>query len=512
MRIRVENLKIELSTERWASSSTLQPSIAPQSHLHCSLSMKWSAVCQPDILPRKILYWASLSTVALTLYTNSDMGSEQVPDSRSAVSMNVGIIGAGIAGLGAAVALTRAGHHVEIFEKSSFKNEIGAAILITPNATRILREWGFDFERAGPVDFKQFRFIKAHNGEVEHREDFSGVEQEFGSRMCAFSRVDLHRGIRELVEGLGIEIYLGAGAEDLDIETGIVDIKGQGKVKKDFWVLADGCHSRFVSSIAQENIPTHKVGKSVCRWLAPMSKVIEHPENASLWNNQPPGFCTFFNEKILLVTYPCRGGELLNCAVFHDTRPDEREKDGWHGETTHEKVLETLEGTSDGVRHLPMTVDQSNLRVYTVTQRPPSSTIHRGNFLCIGDTTHHMLPTHAQGGASSLEDAATLEIFFGPSFYSHNPENLEKRLDTYQKFRCPRSATTQILSSTFPHITMEGLAKKEEEIRSFYQGELVDWPKGCGPWSKEIRDFFYAFDVFEEAEKAMDAEYRGVSL
>lgn len=71
--------------------------------------------------------------------------------------MDIGIVGAGIAGLGAAIALRRAGHSVEIYEKSSFKREIGAAILLTPNGNRILRKWGFDFEKARPVDFKQFR-------------------------------------------------------------------------------------------------------------------------------------------------------------------------------------------------------------------------------------------------------------------------------------------------------------------------------------------------------------------
>lgn len=71
--------------------------------------------------------------------------------------MDVGIVGAGIAGLAAAIGLRRAGHNVEIFEKSNFKREIGAAILLTPNGNRVIRRWGFDFHKARPVDFKQFR-------------------------------------------------------------------------------------------------------------------------------------------------------------------------------------------------------------------------------------------------------------------------------------------------------------------------------------------------------------------
>ena len=69
--------------------------------------------------------------------------------------LRIGIIGAGIAGLGAAIALRRAGHEVEVFEQSQFKNEVGAAITITPNGTRVLNHWGFDHEKARGVKSEQ---------------------------------------------------------------------------------------------------------------------------------------------------------------------------------------------------------------------------------------------------------------------------------------------------------------------------------------------------------------------
>jgi salicylate hydroxylase len=71
------------------------------------------------------------------------------------MALKVGIIGAGIAGLSSAIALQRAGHSVEVFEQSQFKSEVGAAITVTPNGALVLKEWGFDFDKAGAVEAKQ---------------------------------------------------------------------------------------------------------------------------------------------------------------------------------------------------------------------------------------------------------------------------------------------------------------------------------------------------------------------
>jgi hypothetical protein len=81
--------------------------------------------------------------------------------------LDVAIIGAGIAGLIAAVALAQSGHCVEVranrgwvnstaheqqlYEKSQFANEIGAAINVCPNAARILSYFEFDFSCGLPT-------------------------------------------------------------------------------------------------------------------------------------------------------------------------------------------------------------------------------------------------------------------------------------------------------------------------------------------------------------------------
>ncbi|KAK0822319.1 hypothetical protein LTR03_018226, partial [Friedmanniomyces endolithicus] len=62
--------------------------------------------------------------------------------------LDILVIGAGIAGLSAAIALGKQGHRVVILEKSAFLREAGAAIHLPPNCTALLKWMGVD-----PVEF-----------------------------------------------------------------------------------------------------------------------------------------------------------------------------------------------------------------------------------------------------------------------------------------------------------------------------------------------------------------------
>ena len=72
-------------------------------------------------------------------------------DGNSPGVLKVTIVGGGLVGLTAAIALRRQGHEIQIFEQSRFADEIGAAIHTTPNATGILEKLGVDPRKSGAV-------------------------------------------------------------------------------------------------------------------------------------------------------------------------------------------------------------------------------------------------------------------------------------------------------------------------------------------------------------------------
>ncbi|TID21734.1 Eukaryotic translation initiation factor 3 subunit H [Venturia nashicola] len=200
------------------------------------------------------------------------------------MSIEVGIIGAGIAGLSAAVALRRAGHECEVFEQSHFKNEVGAAITITPNGVLVLKKWGFDFEKAKAIEGTQMRLLNYATLEKVVDDPWTDFEECYGNKSYLFHRVDLHSALREMAEapesewmpGKPVRIRLGSPAAQLDVEQGLITVQDGTQFKKDFLVIADG--SKFCSAITGKDQPLVPFGRSVFRMLIPFEKVKMAPE------------------------------------------------------------------------------------------------------------------------------------------------------------------------------------------------------------------------------------------
>ena len=119
------------------------------------------------------------------------------------------VIGGGIGGFGNALALRRLGAEVELVEQAPEFGEVGAGLQMSPNATRLLREWGvLDRAVETGVAPRYIVFRDALTGEELLREDVTGEYYErYGAPYIVAHRSDLHRLLMEECAELGVNLH-----------------------------------------------------------------------------------------------------------------------------------------------------------------------------------------------------------------------------------------------------------------------------------------------------------------
>lgn len=175
--------------------------------------------------------------------------------------MQIAIIGAGIGGLTAAAILIRCGHTVRIFEQASALTKVGAGIQLSANATKVLRDLGFELEleRLG-VKPKFFEFRPYDTGEILHRIPLRDTHrQQHGGSYYQMHCVELHSLLVDAV--LQLELDSRAIAVSQDSGAPLVTFTDHGPIEYDLLIGADGIKSVVRKHVAGDDVPPiHRSG------------------------------------------------------------------------------------------------------------------------------------------------------------------------------------------------------------------------------------------------------------
>ncbi len=314
---------------------------------------------------------------------------------------NIGIVGAGIAGLATALALLKHGHQVSVFEKSAELGEVGAGLQLSGNATRVLSSLGVldDVRRVGflPQGLKMSHW---ETGATIARFSQNSHVGSGDDPYIHIHRADLH-GIL-----LAAVIKIAPGSIVTDAE--VVSVKSSEKnatirfsdqEEKSFdWVIgADGIHS-IVRPIATSTInPSRFTGSVAWRGLIPIASLKEKPEPLTHLVMGPGGHVVF---------YYVSGGEAVNyVAVIERT---DWEKESWTEKGSIAEMLRDFEGWDVGVQRLLEKSNPEKSYRWALHDRDPLLSWSDGRCIILGDAAHPMLPFLAQGAAMGIEDAQAL--------------------------------------------------------------------------------------------------------
>jgi salicylate hydroxylase len=442
--------------------------------------------------------------------------------------MDVAIIGAGIAGLAAAISLRRAEHKVTLYERSSFLNEVGAAINMPPQATRIMKAWGLRLPHVDSTTSSASRELisngdNGQGGTILHRtrrvnfktaqtfsmETFDWIPERFETPFVSYHRADLHNILRAKAEDLGANILLSCPVKDINCETGEIfgpedDTSQRSSRRHDLIIVADGINSSFVPRVVGHDIPLIRSGRTCYRTLIPTSTILASERASKIFELQDgtlqgqDGLSGTMNPQtgIYFIAYPCRNGKLMNVAVFDRPREGKIEKDDWNTPASIEDALEPIEDFSDSFKATIRCAE--SMKAFSLAEREPLPKYINERAVLIGDAAHPMLPTLAGGGSTSLEDAAALGMLFA-NVPNAALETISSRLELFNALRLPRDATQQILSTAM--FKPQPAAALRSRIEPFYSGHLPDTM--LGGWNKTACEFLCGYDVFQETDKAI---------
>ncbi|KAF7312714.1 FAD/NAD(P)-binding domain-containing protein [Mycena indigotica] len=362
--------------------------------------------------------------------------------------LNVTIVGAGIGGLAAAVALRKSGHCVKVYESSKIKTEIGAGLGMQPNAVRVLNSLGVKRENLKGCNIPSIITYSAAT--AERRENpvpkLAALQQE-GAQGLACHRSDLYNELRRLatgddaVNGAPVQLYLGSRVRSCDPETATITLESGETVHADLLIGADGVHSTIRTSILGREVHAQPSGWVCYRCLFDPSSIAEYPELDWFQNN----FVSIRSEVAQLselVAYPIRGTQVINFGGF-DTDQEPTVDQPLSQIVSKESVLKSYTDFHPKfLRLLDLPMLAPIIR-WQLRALPLLPTWIKGRTVIIGDAAHATLPLLGQGAAMAIEEAGCLGVLFSGEVAQ---DQVAARLEAFYTLRKDRGEFVNVNS------------------------------------------------------------------
>ena len=156
--------------------------------------------------------------------------------------MKIIIVGAGIGGLSASLALARNGHSVTIYESAPRLAEVGAGVQMSPNAVKLFFEWGVGPDLLEKAALPQSVYIHSWKdgrvlGETKITPDF---EKRYGAPYIVVHRAEMHEILHRHEVQTGVTVHVASKVIKYDFEQGIVTLEDGRTIQADLVVAVDG--------------------------------------------------------------------------------------------------------------------------------------------------------------------------------------------------------------------------------------------------------------------------------
>lgn len=348
------------------------------------------------------------------------------------------IAGGGIGGLATALACSRGGLDVALYERAAEFTEVGAGVQLGPNATQVLLGWGL----GAALDE-----VVARPDRLQVRSALTGAElgvlrlgaqaaTRYGAPYVTVHRADLHALLlAELMRRDQARLHLKSTVSrfEQDADGVTLHLKDGRKVAADVLLGADGGFSGVRRQLLNDGTP-QPTGHLAYRAMLRQSSLPERLRSQQV--------TAWLGPNLHVVQYPVRRGEWLNVvAIVHGQLQGDLAQ--WDHSANGPALQRLMGGTCPPLQDLIAAVDA--WRLWGLSIRPPMTGAHemaQGRVALLGDAAHPMLPYLAQGAGMALEDAHTLSLVLGAQAGAAGAD-VATRLGQYAAQRWQRSARVQ---------------------------------------------------------------------
>jgi salicylate hydroxylase len=341
---------------------------------------------------------------------------------------SISIVGGGLGGLVAALALLQRGFQVTVFEQAHELVEIGAGIQLAPNAMKVLVALGLEREVLQVAFEPDAHVVRNWKTGVATAETpmKSAYRGKFGAGYYTFHRADLHSVLVNALPAGVIRLNARCLGVSQEGDAAVLRFADGSTHRSDIVVGADGIHSVIRESLFGAQAPRF-TGVVCWRGLVPASSLPAGVVSSDM--------SAWFGPHSTIVTYYVRGGELVNWAAFFE---QDWRQESWRIEGDKREVLDTYRAWHPSINQLVEKTDK--LYKWAVFDRDPLPQWTKGRVTLLGDAAHPMLPYLAQGACMAVEDgfALTNALEKYPS--------AEQALQVYESERRPRTAKVQLTS------------------------------------------------------------------
>jgi 2-polyprenyl-6-methoxyphenol hydroxylase-like FAD-dependent oxidoreductase len=342
------------------------------------------------------------------------------------------VVGGGLGGLTAALALGRAGRQVRVLEQADELGAIGYGIQLGPNVFPMFDRLGIKDAVIAAGDIPEACVLAdAFTGaEIVRLPTGVTLEARFGHPYLIIHRVDLHQVLiaacRDCPRVTLVPSAFVVRFEDRG--SGVTVETADGRCFSGAALIAaDGLRSGIRAVLRNEGEPRQS-GYVAHRTLLPMDQAPDVVRGRNVYLRIGPGFH--------MVHYPLRHGTVLNIvAVFRtSTYLEKLDAEAYRAE------IDRTYANAHPLMHAMLAMMDLTRR-WPIADRDPIRQWHRGRVALVGDAAHPTLQSLAQGACMAIEDsvclAALIELADG---------DFARAFAEYESERCLRTARVQLES------------------------------------------------------------------